>query len=114
MYKTAATLLWMVVAALLAFNVAVVYDLPPRQLVFALALASGVVLLISINWGGTTWRQATTLPRQLESGEPALLNAGEKKKDQKEPRVTTPDSSEKLTPDQAREWLDNFLIKQQK
>lgn len=111
----------MVVAALLAFNVAVLYALPPRQLIFTLAVTIGAVLLISVNWQWLRNRKRASARPQLGSGEHPLLAAENKKGESQKPvipvassQLSTPaQPSEKLTPAQAREWLDDFLVKQQ-
>lgn len=109
---------------LIAFNIAVLYALPPRQLIFTLALAVGGVLLLSINWHWIRTRPKLPQQPQLPSGVPPLLSAGEKREGTPQPvatlqqNIATPvvpnvQKDEKLTPDEAREWLDDFLVKQQ-
>lgn len=108
-FRIFATVLWVLVAALLAFNIVVFFYWPIRWVVFIAAVTVGSVLLISVNWPSRPVRE-TPEPKQLPSGErPLLTSAG--------PNKSIPaadqEKKDKLSPKEAQEWLDDFLIKQQ-
>lgn len=107
-FKVFAMTLWVLVAALLALNMVVLFHWPLRWAIFFLAFNVGVVLLVGIHWPLVRPQKiATTLP----SGEHLLLEARRSPPPASVPQLKLAET--KLTPDQAREWLDDFLVKQQ-
>ena len=133
-YTTLATIIWLIVAILVGLNITVFFFWPPRYAVFTVAAAMGVVLLLRVNLR-VHKKNRQGPPKQLSSGAPTLLPAPASETVKKEllassaPTISTsvvasPAASQKLSPtnlaaealakEAAREWLDDFLVKQQK
>lgn len=115
-YKTAATVS---VVALVAFYIFQLFALTPRQLFFVLTLLVGVVLLISINRS----RPRPDEVKKLSAGKVTLLEA-QLPAVPSQPLPDTPPSlastrpldapvKQKLSRTEARQWLDEFLQRQQ-
>ncbi len=114
--------LWLVIGILLVLVVAILLDISPRHLVFLATTVIGAAVLILIN---TTPRQDfKDIPPQLPAGNaysgqnaPSSSTAKVAQQDKKQPTsplsFTTP-AEEKLSGDSARQWLDDFLVRQQK
>ncbi len=106
-YTTIATFIWIWVAVLIGLNTAIFFFWPPRYAVFTVAAAVGLVLLIRVN---LSRRRTKSEPKKLSAGPTTFLAA-------QTGNTTTPKSTlvdKKLSPTEAREWLDDFLVKQQK
>ncbi|MEX2054945.1 MAG: hypothetical protein WD972_02075 [Candidatus Andersenbacteria bacterium] len=139
-YRTIATLLWLVVAVLTAATITTLWNLPARQQVFFYVAGVGLVLLVSLNqWR----QRQPLVPQKLMSGiieqlpPPAIPTSqaqaqagnakpatggeiGENKELGDTSQNTNPEaglpadlSSKALAKEEAREWLDEFLVKQQ-
>ncbi len=136
-YKAIATILWALVASLVTFNVGVLFALTMREFVFVLVATIGAVFLVSINWPQRK-QLATTMPMRLQAGDTSLLEAhvpevhapvvapaesavptpvsvpiSQVKKPSEPSSLFPADAPEKLSPEAARQWLDDFLRKQQ-
>lgn len=111
-------------ATLLAFNLGTFLELSLRWVIFLVSVLVGGILLISINISGQD--KPRTL-RQLSAGTKILLSAKastpslpiKSPKDTTSPLPSTPPQmpptpSTTLTPTQARAWLDDFLVEQQR
>lgn len=106
-YTTIATLIWIVVAVLIGINTAIFFFWPPRYAVFTVAAAVGLVLLIRVNLS----RQRTkSEPKKLSPGPTTFLPA---QTGDVATSISAP-ADKKLSPTEARQWLDDFLVQQQK
>lgn len=132
-YTAIATIVWLIVAVLIGLNIVTFFYWPPRYAVFTVAAAMGIVLLLRVNLRVHKKKRQVS-PKQLPAGTSTLLAAhttSEVKKEPVTPTAAVPSinptpvsnqrklspnqlASEALTKEAAREWLDNFLVQQQK
>jgi len=105
-YRRIASGLWLLLGALLGLTAGVYFNASLRVLAFLVVLGGGVVVLVRLNRGRELPIAGTKL---LESGNQALLTeqsetAGLRGAD---------DEDSILDAQEAREWLDGFLVRQQ-
>ncbi|MEX1997169.1 MAG: hypothetical protein WEA04_00615 [Candidatus Andersenbacteria bacterium] len=129
LYSLLATILWIIVALLIALNISAFFDLSDRHLVLVVTLAIGIVLLVSVNLSPAQHGLLKTRPR-LDAGSKILLPASltqaatsklpfvpplsPSKKDESLSVAVASAPAGKLSAEEARAWLDAFLVEQQK
>lgn len=123
-YRTLATILWLAVGILGGITAAAYFDTTPRRLVFLVVLAVGLIVIVRLN---APRRAVAEQERQLP-----LTTSANNLAPPQHPKEQTPhtplapaapanpvddllsrSADGSLPPDEARAWLDDFLIKQQ-
>lgn len=102
-FLLAAWLLWTVVAVLFGWALGVFLFVPMRMIVFLVVASLGVVWLLGLHF-------MQYLMPTFSHAELPRLQPGETSSAQSVPEVLEEIMSQK----EAREWLDEFLVKQQK
>ncbi len=97
--------LWVLVGALAGAVLAVVFQGAARHIVFGVIAGAGVVGLLAVQL--VAW---PTPPKPVVSPTPTLLWESSLSA---VPKVDKRATTESLSPEAARQWLDDFLVKQQ-
>lgn len=106
---TVATWLWLAAVLFFALALSRFLELPGRQALFVVVVGVGGTMLWRI-YGGPEKKKPTRSTRLLPARTETAPNTAPDTTDV----LTSMPEKERLTPREAREWLDSFLVRQQK